>query len=187
MEDDTPDRLEERFPELKEGEVSQSVRLVIVHRHQPHGAIFCTVGEEILACWIAYRERHVQLKIGLALRLVIDCLCRHRWVSLSALQIESSLRQDEFYRRHAANVRMSRRQTRHIARSSVRTYVARLHRALASALYELEAPFDASEILTIQSTVSNEVTYQIRVPVRIIHCQYLGQTRNHHGRGDELS
>jgi len=125
--------------------------------------------EEILGVWLESSE--IQLRLPLTLRLVLDYLAKHRWVAQSAAQIEAGMRTDPFYLRHGKRSRSSKKMTRRISRSGIKTYVARIRAALQLAFDEAGIDLKVEDILISERTVSNEVGYRLRARVRFVHLQ----------------
>ena len=139
----------------------------IVHRFWKPETI-CMSGEEIFAASLEIDGQEIQLRLPLALRLLFNYLATHR-IAQSASQIEAGMRGDPFYSRHARNSGSSKNLTRRIARSSVKTYIARLRTALQIAFDEAGVALRATEILISQTTVGPEHGYQLRAAVRFVH------------------
>jgi hypothetical protein len=138
----------------------------IVHRFWKPETI-CMSGEEVFAAWLEIDGQEVQLRLPLALRLLFNYLATHR-LAQSASQIEAGMR-DPFYSRHAKNSGSSTNLTRRMARSSVKTYIARLRTALQIAFDEAGVALNSTEILVSQATVGLECGYQLRAAVRFVH------------------
>lgn len=148
----------------------EKARFVVLHRFQCPGTN-CLAGEEVTAVWFVHDDVSFQIRLSLALRLLFDHLGRYRWLAQSAAQIESSMRADPFYTRHAANARSEARQTRRIARSAVKTYIRRIRDALQSAFTQAGTMLKPEQVLVSEPMAGNEVGYRLRAVVRWIHHQ----------------
>jgi hypothetical protein len=140
----------------------------IVHRFWEEGTT-CLAGEEAVAAWYEVGEWWVQLRLPLALLLLFDHLGKHRWVAQSAAQIESAMRHDPFYVRHAAKSRTSKKLTRRVSRAGIKVYVARIREALQLAFDEAGVDLKATDVLVSERTVSNVAMYRLHAKVRWIH------------------
>lgn len=140
----------------------------VVHRFRSPNVENCQPGEEIFAVILICRGKEYPLRLSLALRLLVDYLGRHR-LPQSAAQIELGVRANEFYRRHAANGNRGRALTRTIARSYVKEYIRRLHRALQLAFNEVHLNLDPRKVLEEVKTVGNEIGYALRARCEWVH------------------
>jgi hypothetical protein len=140
----------------------------IVHRFWEEETI-CLAGEEIVGVWLELDGQEIQLRLPLALLLLFDHFGKHHWVAQSAAQIESAMRTDPFYLRHAAKSRTSRRLTRRMSRSAIKVYVARIREALQLAFDEAGVDLKSTDVLVSERTVSNAAMYRLHAKVRWIH------------------
>src|ERR1700734_1558538 len=85
------------------------VSFVILHRFRQAGSI-CLSGEEVVGVWLEH-PGEAQLRLPLSLLLLFDHLGKHRWIAQTAAQIETAMRSDPFYVRHAANTRATKKLT----------------------------------------------------------------------------
>jgi hypothetical protein len=146
----------------------RSPTLVIVHRFAKPGSD-CLPGEEVAGIWLACQGKLIQLRLPLALRLLVDCLAKHRWIALSATQIEAVFRSDPFYRRHGLNAKTARKQTRRMNRTAIKTYMGRIREAFQCAIDEAGTDIKVYDIVASRSMLSKEVGYQLRASVRLVH------------------
>ena len=58
---------------------------------------------------------------------------------------------------------------RRIPRSAIREYVRRLHKALALAFHEANLRIDPRDVLTVEESVGNQVLYQWKAAVEVVH------------------
>ncbi|MBZ5606187.1 MAG: hypothetical protein LAO79_28175, partial [Acidobacteriia bacterium] len=142
--------------------------LVIVHRFWQRGTE-CLPGEQVAFVCLVWNGEIFPLRLPLSLLLVADFLGQHRWCAHSAAQIEAGIRNDEFYARHAANARLSRKQTRKIVQGAVKEYIRRLREALRLVLAEARLDRDPAAILRSESLVGREVGYRITLKVYVVH------------------
>lgn len=58
---------------------------------------------------------------------------------------------------------------RSIPRTAIKEYIKRLQRALALAFHEANLRIDPRDVLTIEETVGNQVLYQWKAMVEVVH------------------
>jgi hypothetical protein len=158
-------RLSQRGPHLK-----------VIHRFARNDTGNCAPGEEIFAIIVTSRTDELALPLGANLRLFLDYLCRTRHIPQGASHIAAGIRNSEFCRKHAVNARISMR--RKIGRSSVKTYIARVRRALDYAFGKLGIPLQATEVLVSEKTDKRETLYRLHASVEWVHLNNHSETVN---------
>ena len=58
---------------------------------------------------------------------------------------------------------------RRIPRTAIRQYIRRLHKALALAFQDANLGIDPRDVLTVEESVGNQVLYQWKAVVEVIH------------------
>ena len=140
--------------------------LRIVHRFRRRGG-GCQPGEEVLAVYLVYRGREIQILLPLALRLLLNYLAVNRHLPQGASQIAAGIRASAFYRRHAAN--SGAVSYRKISRSSIKEYVKRIRKAFALAFDKAALPLNPDRVLVSEITTGNEVQYCLRATIAWTH------------------
>jgi hypothetical protein len=139
-------------------------RFQIIHRFSPG---LCTPGEEVSAVLLSQGEDFLQLRLGLAERLLFDFLAQRR-IGVDSLQIVSGLSGDWFYREHATN--SGHRQVKKIRRPAVKVLTQRIRDAMASSFEEARVGFDPYNILrSCPAQDSKRVLYRLCADVRWQH------------------
>jgi hypothetical protein len=154
-------------------EISQlrSARLPfrVSHRHRLPGTD-CAPGEEVLAICFTPRGREHQLRLSPALLLLGDYLLRNQRFAQTASQISSGIQASSFYSgKYATNDHGRKQRMRRIPRTAIRQYIRRLHKALALAFHETNLRIDPRDVLTVEESVGNQVLYQWKAVVEVIH------------------
>jgi hypothetical protein len=140
----------------------------IVHRYRVPGTD-CAPGEEVLAICFIPRGREHQLPLSPGQLLVGDYLLRNQRFAQTASQISSGIHASSFYSEHATNGHGRQQRMRRIPRTAIREYIRRLHRALALAFREANLRIDPREVLTVEESVGNQVLYQWKAVVEVVH------------------
>jgi hypothetical protein len=95
----------------------------------------------------------------------------------SAAQIETGIRAERFYTKHAVAAIGKRQLNRSIPRSYVRVYIERLRSALEGVLWEAGLLVDATAVVVGEKTVMNEVGYRLRANCEWIHLGAMTQPK----------
>ena len=149
--------------------VTPSCRLRILHRFGKTGTLFCSPGEEIWTVLLVLPGRNINLRLSLALRILVDYLARTRHIPQSATQIAAGLRKSPFHLNHGSRGGVPQR--RRMSRSHIRVYIKRLRQALEIAFQEAGLPLDAHRFLVSLTTTGNEVLYQLKATVEWNHVE----------------
>jgi hypothetical protein len=152
-----------------DGYTAPLCHLRILHRFAEEGTLFCSAGEEIWAVVLVSQETEIPLRIGLALRLLVDYLARTRHIPQSATQIAAGIRYSTFHLKHGHRGGIAQR--RKISRSFVREYVKRLRQALEIASLEAGVAMDPNRVLVSCPTVGAEILYQLKATVEWAHVE----------------
>ncbi len=140
----------------------------VLHRPARVESGSCAPGEEISAIFLVHRQRHFQLPLGLAQRLLFDFFAQHRRISLDSLQILSGLTGDWFYRDHAAN--SGCRQTRKIRRQAIKVLVQRIREAMEFVFEQARLTCDPWDVLRSRSAVGTKrALYRLHAEVYWSH------------------
>jgi hypothetical protein len=141
----------------------------IVHRLRLPGTD-CAPGEEVLAICFTPRGHEHQLPLSPAQLLLGDYLLRNQRFAQTASQISSGIQASSFYsEKYATNGDGRRHRMRRIPRTAIRQYIRRLHKALAIAFQAANLGIDPRDVLTVEESVGNQVLYQWRAVVEVIH------------------
>lgn len=141
----------------------------IVHRFRATGSgTDCFPGEEVAWIIFVWRDRQVEVRLSLALRILFDYLAQKSRPQ-SAAQIVAGLRGDPFYLQHGANVQGSAKLRRRFSYGAIKEYVKRLRRALQVAFDEAGLKLDPFAVLVSEPTESNEVRYRLKATIEWIH------------------
>jgi hypothetical protein len=148
---------------------SSRLAFKIVHRYRLPGTD-CATGEEVWAICFTPRGHEHQLRLSPALLLLGDYLLRNQRFAQTASQISGGIHASGFYsERYAQNGEGRRQRMRRIPRTAIRQYIRRLHQALALAFQEANLDINASDVLTVEESVGNQVLYQWKAVVEVIH------------------
>jgi hypothetical protein len=140
----------------------------VTHRFRMPGTD-CADGEEILALCFTPRGHEYQLRLSPALLVLGDYLLRNQRFAQTAGQISTGIQASRFYSEHATNGHGQRQRMRSIPRTAIKEYIKRLHRALAFAFHEAHLRIDPREVLTVEESVGNQVLYQWKAVVDVVH------------------
>jgi hypothetical protein len=141
----------------------------IVHRHRLPGTD-CANGEEVWAILFTARGHEYQLRLSPALLLLGDYLLRNQRFAQTASQISGGIHASSFYSgKYAQNGEGRKQRMRRIPRTAIREYIRRLHKALALAFQEANLGIDPRDVLTVEESVGNQVLYQWKAVVEVIH------------------
>lgn len=141
----------------------------IVHRFRETGdGEDCFPGEEVAWIIFVWRGREIEVRLSVALRILLDYLARKNRPQ-SRAQIVAGLRSDPFYLQHGANVQGTAKLRRRFSYGTIKEYVKRLRMALQAAFNEAGLKLDALEVLVSESTETNEVRYRLKATVEWIH------------------
>jgi hypothetical protein len=139
-------------------------QFLIVHRFSRG---ICAPGEEISAVFWRRNSGLLQLKIGMAERLVFDFLAQRR-IAVDSLQMVSGLAGDWFFREHASN--SEQRQIKKIRRATIKVLVQRIRAAMALSFREANVGFDPYNVLrSCPAQDSNRVLYRLCAEIRWQH------------------
>lgn len=142
---------------------------VIGHRFAGDGV--CAPGEEVAFVALRHRAREIDLRLSISEKLLFEALARNRHFPQSATQLAGYMR-TEFFARHGANAsRLTL--VRKMNHSSIKVYVQRLRKALASAFIEAGLELDPNHVLRSERTIG-PIGYRLRATVAWRHFDSVG-------------
>lgn len=129
--------------------------------------------EDVWTIVLTYRGKEVPLPLSFSPGLLLAYLCRTRHIPQCASQIAISIRDADCHHNHSGYSHAPMR--RRISRSSIKTYIARIRKALDYAIKRLGAPLKSNQVLVSEEEIgSNRVLYRLRATVEWVHLNHQG-------------
>lgn len=146
----------------------ERARLVIAHEYaQVSGQ--CAPGEEILGAFLIWRGRVYPIPLGLTHLILLDFLCRNRWIAMDASAIAIRLQTDLFVVHHGSNAPGHRVRPARTSRTAVRKQIERIRAVIEQLIAREKLELDAFEILRSEETSTLCKQYRINADVSFDH------------------
>ncbi len=149
---------------------SEGPHFIVTHGNHKLGSL-CAPGETVEQVSMRHRWNEFPLHLSPTGLLIVDCLCRHRQVSLTAPRIAHILASNPFYVHHGANTRGGMKKRIHPESVSIRVHIQRMREQIAKAAVEAGFALDPIRVLISERTDSNTAVYRLKASVEVRHCQ----------------
>lgn len=146
----------------------------VIHDHSEFSGQ-CLPGEDVIAILIVYRGRRYRIPWGPTHLILVDFLCRRRWIALDAWQIAAKMAEDPFVQQHGMNAPGSHRRPARTSRTAVRQQIKRIRDVLTELISRKGLPFDARAIIRSEGTSTSVTGYRITVDVTWQHWPNKGE------------
>lgn len=153
---------------------SERPEFEIIHDHAEYPDQ-CLPGEEIIAILIVYRGKRYRIPWGPTHLILVDFLCRRRWIALDAWQIAAKMADDPFVQQHGMNAMGDHGRPARTSRTAVRQQIKRIRDVLAELIRREGLPLNAADIIRSEVTSTRVTGYRIAVDVGWKHWPNKGE------------
>jgi len=147
---------------------SERVQLHIIHDYTEISGK-CMPGEETVASILLYRGKRYWIPWSPTHLIVVDYLCRHRWIAQDAQRISAQLQLDPFVVSHGSNAPGSHVRPARTSRTAVRKQIERIREQLDALFAEEGIPLRARDIIRSEESSTRLVRYRINADVSWEH------------------
>lgn len=147
---------------------SERAQLLIIHDYTeiPGG---CMPGEETAASILLYRGKRYWIPWSPTHLILVDYLCRHRWIAQDAQRICAQLQLDPFVVSHGSNAPGHHVRPARTSRTAVRKQIERIREQLDALFAEEGIPLRARDIIRSEESSTRLVRYRIVADVSWEH------------------
>jgi len=147
---------------------NERVQLRIIHAYTETPGV-CMPGEEAIACMLRFGGKHYWVPWSPTHLILMDHLCRHRWIAQDAQRISAQLQLDPFVVFHGSNAPGNSVRPARTSRTAVRKQIQRIREQLDALFAEDGLPLRAKDIIRSEESSTRLVRYRINADVTWEH------------------
>jgi hypothetical protein len=146
----------------------ERVKFIIIHDYTETPGE-CMPGEEVIAIILIYRGKRYWIPWSPTHLILVDYLCRHRWISQDAWRIAAQLQLDPFVVQHGTNAPGHNVRLARTSRTAVRKQVERIRAVLQKLIDDEGLNLRATDIIRSEESSTRAVRYRIWADVSYEH------------------
>lgn len=139
---------------------SARVKLIIIYDYADVPGEY-TPGTEIIAILLVWRGNRYLVPWGTTHLIVIDFLCRYRWIALDSWQIAAKMKLDPFVQQHGSNAPGTKGRPARTSHSGARQQMKRIRDVLMVIIAETRIDLDVEDIIRRETSSSGTTRYRI--------------------------
>jgi hypothetical protein len=141
---------------------SERVQLRIIHDYRG-------IGKEVVAIILTYRGNSYWVPLSPFHLVLVDFLCRHRWIAQDAQRISAQLQLDPFVISHGSNAPGNHVCPARTSRTAVRKQIERIREQFDDLFAEEGLPLRAKDLIRSEESSTLLVRYRIVADVSWEH------------------